>query len=534
MAQDSLSKPWDIVVIGSGAAGLTSALSALTHASPPPSVLLLDKAPLGWAGGNGYFTAGAYRTVHHGLPDILPLVSNVSPERDGKIDLPSYKAEDFRGDLDRVTGGRSDPVLGRYLVGESLETVRWLKEVGGVEWWLSFRRQAYEVDGRWQFWGGLHLTVKDGGKGLIKNLTQAARGKGCVIEHEVAVKRLLTDNAGAISGVEVERAGSGKKVEVQARSVIMCAGGFEANPELRKKYLAPGWEAAHTRGTPYNTGDMLTASLALGAKLVGDFSTTGCHSVAWDFDSPANGGDREKTNEFTKSGYPLGVMVNSHGQRFVDEGIDLRNYTYAKFGRAILEQPQGIAWQIWDSEGTKWLRDEEYRDEIVRKVWANSLEGLAEKLAQDGLQDPAALLSTLHEFNSSVAHFSTENPDIKLNPAIKDGLSTQSSSQHLQLAKSNWALPISKPPFLAVKVTSGITFTFGGLAIDPEDAGVLREDGTKIQGLHCAGEMVGGLFYGNYPGGSGLTAGAVFGRRAGRAAAERARAAGVGGRESRL
>lgn len=221
--------------------------------------------------------------------------------------------------------------------------------------------------------------------------------------------------------------------------------------------MSPAWELAHTRGTPYNTGDMLTAAINLGAKSVGDFSATGCHSVAWDADSPQNGGDREKTNEYTKSGYPLGLMLNADGQRFVDEGVDLRNYTYAKFGRAILEQPNGIAFQVWDKDGQDWLRKEEYRDEIVRKVHADSIEELAEKLTDDGLKDPTGFVNTIEEYNKAVAAHRSENPVVKLNPAGKDGLSTQSSSMKLALAKSNWAVPIREPPFLAVKVTTGIT-----------------------------------------------------------------------------
>ncbi|KAK4561834.1 hypothetical protein LTR86_004514 [Recurvomyces mirabilis] len=522
-ADQILTQHWDILIIGTGAAALSSALSAVESTNPPPSILLIDKAPLDWAGGNGYFTAGAYRTRHNGLEDILPLVSNVSDEIKDKIDLPPYKAEDFQHDLQRVTGGRSDKVLGEYLVNESLDVVKWLKG-HGVDWWLSFRRQAYQVDGRWVFWGGLHLTVKDGGKGLIKNLSDAVEARGCTVLHDTAARRLLTNGKGAVCGVEVER--DGKTVEVRATSVVMCAGGFEANPGLRKKYLGPGWEQAHTRGTPYNTGDMLGAAVALGAKTVGDFSSGGCHSVAWDAYSPKDGGDREKTNEFTKSGYPLGLMLNAEGKRFVDEGIDLRNYTYAKFGRAILEQPQGIAFQIWDKDGQQWLREEEYRDEIVHKIRADSVEELARKCSEEGLLDADGFAKTVEEYNNAVAAHREEHPDVKLNPAVRDGLSTQSSKKQLTLAKSNWALPIVQPPFLAVKVTSGITFTFGGLQINPENAAVVREDGSEIEGLHCAGEMVGGLFYSNYPGGSGLTAGGVFGRRAGKAAAERAERSG--------
>lgn len=213
-------------------------------------------------------------------------------------------------------------------------------------------------------------------------------------------------------------------------------------------------------------------------------------------------------------------MLNADGRRFVDEGEDFRNYTYAKFGREILKQPGGYVWQIWDAQTTTWLRKEEYGDDVVRKVWADSLKELADALAEDGLNDKHQFLETIKAYNDAVGAFTKEHPDKKWDPAIKDGLSTQSSSHYLSIPKSNWSLPLSRPPFLAVKVTCGITFTFGGLAIDPETANVLSDEtGNPIKGLFCTGELVGGLFYGNYPGGSGLTAGAVFGRKAGRYAA---------------
>ncbi|CAD0087164.1 unnamed protein product [Aureobasidium vineae] len=315
---------YDIIVVGSGAAGLTAALSAKVS-SPDLRVLIVEKAPREWRGGNGYFTAGAYRTAHDGLPSLLPLVSNVPPELKDKIDLAPYTTEDFQHDLQRVTGGRIDKELGAVLVNDSLDTVRWLKEHGNVDWWLSFRRQAYEVQGRWKFWGGLALTVKDGGKGLIKNLSEAVTKRGIVTSFDTKVERLLLNGEGSIAGVEVSKQGNAdSKFQLYAPSVILCAGGFEANRELRKSFMGPGWELAHVRGTPYNTGDMLLAALDLDARKAGDYSHTGCHSVCWDADSPPDGGDRDKTNEFTKSGYPLGLMLNVRGQRFVDEGVDLR------------------------------------------------------------------------------------------------------------------------------------------------------------------------------------------------------------------
>ena len=207
-------------------------------------------------------------------------------------------------------------------------------------------------------------------------------------------------------------------------------------------------------------------------------------------------------------------MINAHGERFVDEGKEFRNYTYAAFGRAILEQPGGYAFQIYDQRVVKWLREEEYGDDVVKKVWANSIEELAVKLQDEGLQDETAFLRTIRRYNACLAAWGTKVD--AWDPAVKDGLTT---GPNLALPKSNWALPLDSAPFLAIKVACGITFTFGGVKIDPETANVVNEDGKKIKGLYATGEMVGGLWYGNYPGGSGLTAGAVFGRKAARGAA---------------
>jgi succinate dehydrogenase/fumarate reductase flavoprotein subunit len=327
-----------------------------------------------------------------------------------------------------------------------------------------------------------------------------------------AAKHLVLDpSTKGITGLVVQTPDGNEQV-IRTGAVILAAGGFEANPRMRAQFLGPGWDFAKVRGTPYNNGWCLEMAIReAGAKQAGNWS--GCHSVAWDANAPANTGDRAVSNEFTKSGYPLGLMLNRDGERFVDEGVDLRNYTYAIFGRAILAQPGHFAFQIWDSQAIPWLRSEEYRDDIVEKIKADTIDELAEKLEKNGLANPSRFVETVQAYNESVACFSRD-------PAVKDGLSTQSRTRKLLLAKSNWALPLTKGPFLAVKVTCGVTFTFGGLDVDPETTGVISSSTNKaIPGLYCVGEMLGGLFYDNYPGGSGLTSGAVFGRRAGRAAA---------------
>jgi hypothetical protein len=375
------------------------------------------------------------------------------------------------------------------------------------------------VDGRFKFFGGICLKTDDGGRGLINFHQHSAREHGVTVMYSTAAKKLNVDpETGAITSVLVES--GGQSLLINARAVILAAGGFESNPEMRSQYLGPGWDLAHVRGTPYNTGECLEMSVRdISARRAGQWS--GCHSVAWDANSPPSSGDRKISNEYTKSGYPLGITVNIRGDRFFDEGSDLRNYTYAKFGKAILQQPKGLAFQIWDKKGIPWLRSEEYRDEVVEKIRGETIEELAENCAANGLENTERFVATLKEYNDAVYRQRKEKSQLKWNPAVLDRLSTQTSSKYLEIPKSNWALPVDEGPFLAVKVGCGITFTFGGLAVDPVTTRAISDQtGKPIPGVFCAGEMVGGLFYENYPGGSGLTSGAVFGRRAGIAAAE--------------
>jgi tricarballylate dehydrogenase len=256
------------------------------------------------------------------------------------------------------------------------------------------------------------------------------------------------------------------------------------------------------RGTPSNTGEVLDLAIEAGAGRFGDWAS--CHSVAWDAGAPPRGGNRELTNRLTRQSYPLGIVVNARGQRFVDEGADYRNYTYAKYGRDILAQPGGIAFQIFDAKTRPLLRTEEYDSQPITGASADTLDELAERLGIDA----AGLQSTVDRFNTSIV-------DLPFDPAVKDGRAAR-----VQPPKSNWAQALDSPPFYGYAVSCGITFTFGGLHID-QNARVLDSSGARLAGLYAAGEMVGGLFYDNYPGGTGLTSGAVFGRIAGHHAARR-------------
>ena len=241
-------------------------------------------------------------------------------------------------------------------------------------------------------------------------------------------------------------------------------------------------------------------ALEVGAMPYGNWS--GCHAVGWDRNAP-DFGDLRVGDGFQKHSYPFGIMLNANGERFVDEGADFRNYTYAKYGHEVLRQPMQFAWQVFDSKVFHLFRDE-YRIREVTKVRANTLEELVERLDD---VNPEVALKTIKSFNAAV------RTEIPFNPNVKDGRGTSG----LAIPKTNWANPIDTPPFEAYQVTCGITFTFGGLKITNEGQ-VIDTEGEPIAGLYAAGELVGGIFYFNYPGGTGLTSGAVFGKIAGTSA----------------
>jgi tricarballylate dehydrogenase len=485
---------YDVIVVGGGNAAFCAALAAREHCA---RVLLLERAPEEEAGGNSRFTAGLLRIVYHGVDDIKRLIPDLSEEEISNTDFGAYTEEQFLDDMARLTEYRCDPDLTEVLVKQSLPTALWMRSKG-VRFTAAWGRQAFKLEGRFKFWGGLTVEAVGGGPGLVDSLTQAARKNGIDIWYESRAVSLIADDDG-VHGVILKKAG--KTVEVKSRSVVLAAGGFQANTEWRTRYLGPGWELAKVRGTRFNTGDAIRMALDIGAQPIGNWS--GCHAVAWERNAPEFG-DLAVGDQFQKHSYPWGIYLNAEGKRFVDEGADFRNYTYAKYGRVILQQPGQFAWQIFDGKVKHLLRDE-YKIRQVTKRVANTLPELVSVL--DDVNAEAAL-KEIQNYNAAV------RTDIPFNPNIKDGRRTEG----LAVPKSNWANTIDTPPFEAYAVTCGITFSFGGLRINT-GAQVINTDGQPMRGLYAAGELVGGIFWFNYPGGSGLTNGAVFGRIAGNNAA---------------
>ena len=484
-----MSGKYDVVVVGGGNAAFCAALAAREQGA---EVLMVERAPEDEAGGNSRFTAGIIRFAFNGIDDLLKLI-DLNDEEIKNTDFGTYTQDQFFDDMGRITQYRSDPDMTELLVTRSLDTVVWMRKKG-VRFVPIYGRQAFKIDGKFKFWGGLALESWGGGPGLIQSLTESAKRNGIELLYGTRAQSLISDGI-RVHGIRVR---SGERLwEIPAKAVVLACGGFEANAEMRTRYLGPGWELAKVRGTRFNTGDGIKMALDIGAMPFGNWS--GCHAVGWERNAPEFG-DLAVGDQFQKHSYPWGLMINARGERFVDEGADFRNYTYAKYGRAVLEQPGQFAWQVFDQQVAGQLRDE-YRIKQVTKVTANTLDELANKLDD---VDPAGFLKTITEYNKAV------QTRIPYNPNVKDGRCTKG----LAINKTNWANTIEKPPFEAYAITCGITFTFGGLRIDGT-GNVLDTEQQPIPGLYAAGELVGGLFYFNYPGGTGLMAGAVFVKIAG-------------------
>lgn len=234
---------YDCVVVGSGHAGSCAALAASEAGCK--RLLIVEKAPQEWYGGNGYFTAGAFRTVHNGLADLAPIVQNLSQEQAANIDMDPYTAQDFENDITRLSEGRSDPAIVEAVVEGSRDAVEWLARTVRVPFVFSFNRQAYEVNGRQKFWGGMVLGVRNGGKGLMAAHRQALAAKDIEIWFDTPAIRLQASGSskdGAISGVVVRK--DGRDVLLRSSAVILASGGFEASAELRVKHLGKDWANA--------------------------------------------------------------------------------------------------------------------------------------------------------------------------------------------------------------------------------------------------------------------------------------------------
>lgn len=492
----SLVQDCDVLVIGAGNAALCAALSA---AEGGARVVVLERAPRDNRGGNSAYTGGAFRMAYDGVEDIRRAVPDLSPEEEASTDFGSYDQGEFFEDLARLSNYRMDADLAEILVAQSLPTVEWMRS-HGVRFVPIYGRQAFKVEGRFRFWGGLTIEVSGGGAGLVEALNTAVDKAGIEVIYDCRALSLIHEGATVVGAIARHQ---GRDHEIRAKAVILAAGGFHANAQWRAAYLGRDWDIAKVRGSRYNSGDGIRMAIDVGAMPYGHWS--GCHAVAYDLNAPEFGDLNLLSQQ--KNSFQFGIMVNARGHRFFDEGADFRNYTYSKLGHAVLEQPGAVAWQVFDNQVLHLLSDE-YRVRHATRIEADTIEALAQ--AMEGI-DAAGFLATVRDYNAAI------DTAVAFDPTVRDGRCAQGQ----QPPKSNWANRIEQGPFVAFAVTCGITFTFGGVRTDG-DGRVLTAEGETIPGLYAAGEMVGGLYYDTYPGGAGLMSGSVFGRRAGAHAADQA------------
>lgn len=482
---------WDVIVVGAGNAAFAAAVAARQSGA---RVLVLEKARRDERGGNTHFSGGLLRFAYDDVSQVL----EVSPEAD-KLEgfiggIEPYPASAFMADLKRLTGGRCDPQIAAILIGNSFQTVRWMSKLG-IPMEPAVSLGGIVVDGKIKWPKGAVIRALHEGVGLSKSWFKVAEREGVEIRYECAARRLIQDAKGRVVGVMVQD-GEGLR-PLHCRAVVLGCGGFEANQAMRAQYLGKPWDHAKVRGTRHNQGDGLRMAMEIGAVPVGQWS--GCHSTPINAESPAFGvmALTDKTNRLS---YPYGVMINREGVRFLDEAPDFQFFTYAKYGRVILNQLDSVAYQIFDQKVVQLL---EPRYSTSEPVVGTTLDGLVDALPINR----EVAKSTLAAYNEAAGHG-------HFNPGILDDMHTKG----LPLPKSNWAQKLDKGPFVCYPVTGGITFSFGGLKID--DKGCVLDSGWRpIAGLYTCGEMVGNVFHDNYPGGTGLTSGAVFGRLAGTSAA---------------
>ncbi len=336
---------------------------------------------------------------------------------------------------------------------------------------------------------------RGGGAGLSETLYSLIEQRGIDLLYDTQATGLLVAR-GRVHGVRIRQKGN-ETQDIKSKAVILACGGFESNPAMRAMYLGKNWDMCKVRGTKYNMGDGISMALDAGACPRGNWS--GCHAVMIDADAvqPA---EREQTDITARMSHNYGILVNLNGERFLDEGADIASLTYAKYGQHVLAQPERIAFQVFDAKCESLL---ETRYATGACITAGSIEELEDSL---GIE-LGRLSKTIAEFNDSV--------EGSFDPSVKDGMHTRG----IYPPKSNWAQKLDTPPFLVYPVTCGTTFTYGGIQIN-RNAQVLTGNEEPIAGLYAAGEIVGGLFYNNYSGGTGQLTGVVFGRIAGTQAAD--------------
>ena len=463
----SLTQHYDVLVVGGGNAGLCAAITARRAGA---RVLVLESATKDFRGGNSRHTRDI-RYMHRAATDYV---------------TGAYTEQEFWEDLRQVTGGETNERLARLSIQNSEELGDWMP-ANGVRWQKPLR-------------GTLHLARSNlfmlgGGKAMMNAYYETASKLGVETCYESEVSELKICDGEFVSALACC---NGASSEVNAKAIVIAAGGFEANIPWLKEYWGDAADNFIIRGTKHNQGRMLKELLRHGGKPVGD--PRGCHAVALDARAPKfDGGIVTRLDSV-----PFGIVVNKNVKRFYDEGEDFWPKRYAIWGKLIAQQADQIAYSIVDAKALP-----HFMPSVFPPVEARSIAELASSLDLD----PQALTAAVDEVNRAAQPGTFD-------PGSLDSCRTEG----LHPPKSHWARPIDTPPYYGYPLRPGITFTYLGVTVD-EQARVIMQDGRPAKNIFAAGEVMAGNILGKgYLAGFGLTIGSVFGRIAGREAARRAAA----------
>jgi tricarballylate dehydrogenase len=479
----------DVIVIGAGSAAFEAAIAA--REAGAERVVMLEKAPEKEFGGNARFSHTGFRFVHGGADEIREFVPQIDEPTFRRMVIPPYTREQFLGDLNRVTQNRIDPLLADCLVDHSNAAVHWMRKIG-VKW---ENEKTTKVGDKLYMEPGINIHPIGGGLGLLLALREIALKMAVDVRYESRVRAVLGSDR-RVEGVRVSAPDG--EYDLFSRSIVCCSGGFQASAAMRARYLGANTDFVKVRGSRHNTGEVLHMVLDLGAASAGHWQ--GAHMTPIDANAPAVETpvmESGRGNAMNRYDYIFGITVNQTGRRFYDEGEAKISYTYAKTGRAVLQEPGAVAYQIYDQSGIDFFRHG--RDYPATMAEAETIAELAVKI---GIE-PAVLVDEVESFNAAC------RKDIDFDAAKPDGKCTEG----LRIKKSNWAVPIERGPFRAYPITGGVTFSFGGLKVD-DQLRVISTGSEPIRGLYASGDVV-GLFFHNYPSCTGQTRNAVFSYLAG-------------------
>ena len=463
-AQDPLPRKWDrtmdVVIIGSGGAGLSAAVTA---ADKGASVIVLEKMPM--IGGNTIISGGYFNAA--------------DPKRQGKQgiqDSPDnhYKQTIAAGDY------RAQPELVRILTENAYDALEWLESLG-----MKFDDKVIQIYGA--LYPRSHVPLEPKGTGYIRVLKAAVDKRGIKVLTETKVIRLIREKqlSGRVLGVQaVDR--KNKPLFIRAKkAVILASGGFGANKELRALH-DPRMKDLTTTNQPGATGEMILAAMDIGAYPIG-MDYIQCNPGA------PPGRDIRIVFHNNVAGF---IMVDKRGKRFVaeDERRDVLR-------EAVLNLPEKFAFTVIDN--AVYLS----YDSMVRET---GLEGLktGDAWRADTLQELAAKMGLpVDDFVATVKRYNDlvdgkQDPDFGKNPR-------------------NLTMKIKNAPFWSCFAGMAVHHTMGGLHINTK-AQVLDRQYKVIPALYAVGEGTGGVHGTNRVGGNAIAGIFVYGRIAGANAASEA------------